>query len=185
MAFPPAHMLVGAGMAEASRAASPGLPRGRAWAADAALAVVPDLDIVLGIALGRGGAYHGTFTHSVLAALAVALAAWALAGRGWALLAGSTYGSHLLVDLLDDRGETNVLLGWPFTDERRVAIARVFPQVPFNVGEGLREAVLSLPRREVVVALAEQTLIGLLFFLALLAVAAMVRRTRRRRRAAA
>lgn len=179
MAFPPAHMLVGAGVAEVARAAPPPLPRGRAWAAGAALAVVPDLDIVLGIALGRGGAYHGTFTHSVVATLAVALLTGVLWGRRWSFLAGAAYGSHLLVDLLDDRGETNVLLGWPFTEERRVAIARVFPPVPFNVGGGMREAVLSLPRREVMVALAQQTLIGLLFFLALLAVAAIVRRRRR------
>jgi membrane-bound metal-dependent hydrolase YbcI (DUF457 family) len=180
MAFPPAHMLVGAGVAEVVRSAAPPLPRWRAWAAGAALAVVPDLDIVLGIALGRGGAYHGTFTHSVAATVVVALVAWAVAGGRWAALAGATYGSHLVVDLLDDRGRTNVLLGWPFTDERPLAIGRVFTPVPFHTGGGLRDAVLSLPRSEALVALAHQTLMGLLFLLALLAAAWMVRRARAR-----
>ena len=181
MAFPPAHLLVGAGVAEVVRSAAPPLPRWRAWTAAAALAVVPDLDIVLGIALGRGAAYHGTFTHSIVATLAVGLLAGLLWGRRWALLAASGYGSHLLVDLLDDRGETNVLLGWPFTDERRVAIGRVFPPVPFDVGTGTRAALASLPRREALLALGEQTLIGILFFLALLTLAGAIRAARRRR----
>lgn len=178
MAFPPAHLLVGAGVAEVARSAVP-LPRWRAWAAGAALAVVPDLDIVLGIALGRGGDYHGTFTHSILATLAVALLFRALAGRGWGVLAGAAYGSHLLVDLLDDRGRTNVLLGWPFTDERPFAIARIFPQVTFQHGGGLRAAVLSLFRPEAAAALLAQTAVGLLFFLGLVLLARGVRRMRR------
>lgn len=182
MAFPPAHLLVGAGVAEVVRSAAPPLPRRRAWAVAASLAVVPDLDLVLGLALGRGAEYHGTFTHSVVATLVVGLAAAALAGWRWGVLAGAGYGSHLLVDLLDDRGRTNVLLGWPFTQERPFAIARVFPPVPFGRAGGLRESVLALPRPEALLALAEQTLIGGLFFLALLALAGALRVARRRRR---
>ncbi|HEU0077776.1 MAG TPA: metal-dependent hydrolase [Longimicrobiaceae bacterium] len=183
MAFPPAHLLVGAGVAGVVRSAAPPLPRRRAWILAASLAVVPDLDLVLGLALGRGAEYHGTFTHSIAATLLVGLAVGVLGGRRWGVLAGAGYGSHLLVDLLDDRGRTNVLLGWPFTLERPFAIARVFPPVPFGRAGGLRESVLALPRPEAMLALAEQTLIGALFFFALLAVARAIRVARRPRRA--
>lgn len=174
MAFPPAHMLIGAGAAEVVRGVAP-LPRWRAWTVAAVLAVSPDFDFILGIAVGRGGSYHGTFTHSLAAVVVVALAAWLLAGRRWALLAGVGYGSHLLVDLLDDRGRTNVLLGWPFTHERPYAIARVFPKVPFNPGGGMRDAVLSLFTWEVMRQFLLQTALGVVFFVALLAAARGVR----------
>lgn len=179
MAFPPAHVLVGVGVAEVVRSATP-LPRWRAWALAASLAVVPDLDLVLGIAAERGAGYHGTFTHSVVATVAVALFFGAVLGGRWAVLAGAAYGSHLVVDLLDDRGRTNVLLGWPFTDERPFAIARVFPKVPFNHGYGMRDAVLSLLSPEVVRALLAQTAVGAAFFLGLWLVAGAVRALRRR-----
>src|SRR5829696_249743 len=114
MAFPPAHILVGLGAAEVVRAALP-LPKWPARIVAASLAVLPDADIVIGLVGERAGsAYHGTFTHSIIATLVVALVAWVVAGKRWGVLAGVGYGSHLLVDLLDKRGKTNVLLGWPF-----------------------------------------------------------------------
>ncbi|HEX7240240.1 MAG TPA: metal-dependent hydrolase [Longimicrobiaceae bacterium] len=182
MAFPPAHLLVGMGVAEVVRSAAPPLSRRRAWLLAAGLAMSPDLDFVLGIALRRGAAYHGTFTHSVVAVLAVAAVVAAVAGARWAVLAGAGYGSHLVVDLLDDRGRTNVLLAWPFSDERPFAIARVFPKVPFQGEEGLREAVLSLARPDVVLMLLVQTGMGLLVFLALFALARVIRLLRGRHR---
>ena len=179
MAFPPAHLLVGMGLAELSTAAAP-LPRWRAWAVGATLAAVPDADIVLGIFLGRSGEYHGTFTHSAVATIAVAVAADWLGGRRWALLAGLCYGSHLLVDLLDDRGRTNVLLGWPFTLERPFAIAHIFPTVPFVHGGGPAGALASLFTPEVMGALLRQTAVAVVPFCALLALAWGVRRWRSR-----
>ena len=178
MSFPPAHMLVAVGAAEVVRAAAP-LPRWRAWATAAALAVAPDLDIALGILLGERGEYHGTFTHSLLAVAVVGVVAWGVAGRKWGVLAAAGYGSHLLVDLLDDRGETNVLLGWPFTMERPLAIARIFPDVPFEHGEGIRGAAMSLFQPEVMERLLVQTAAGAVFCVALLGIAAGVRRARR------
>ncbi len=179
MAFPPAHFLVGAGAGEVVRSAAR-LPRWRAWAVAGALAVAPDLDLVLDIFLRRGSSYHGTFTHSLTAVAVVGLAAWLLAGRWWALLSAAGYGSHLLVDLLDDRGRTNVLLWWPITRQQPFAIARVFPQVPFDLGGGMREAVLSLFSVEVIAGVALQTAIGAGLFLALLLLAWGVRRLRGR-----
>lgn len=162
MAFPPAHFLVGAGVAELVRVGTP-LPRWRAWLVAGALAVSPDLDIGLGLLLGQSAGYHGTFTHSAFAVIAVSLLG-ALAGRQWAMLAGAGYASHLLVDLLDDRGSTNVLLGWPLTMNQPDAIARVFPTVPFRQGHGALDAALSLLEPHVFRLLLEQTLIGLVFF---------------------
>jgi hypothetical protein len=173
MAFPPAHALVGAGVAEMTLTVAP-LPRWKAWAVAALLAVIPDLDLGFGMLMGRASAYHGTFTHSAVAVVVVSLLA-ALAGREWGFLAGAAYGSHLLVDLLDDRGRTNVLLAWPFSAERPDAIARVFPTVPFTQGHGAWGAARSLLTPPVYGPLLHQTLVGLLFFLALVAWAALIR----------
>ena len=178
MAFPPAHILVGLGFAEVVRAAVP-LPKWPARIAAACLAVAPDLDIVIGLVGERsGGAYHGTFTHSIVATLVVALAAWMLAGKGWGVLAGAGYGSHLLVDLLDERGKTNVLLGWPFTHEYADGMAKLFPVVPFDQGRGAVAAALSLLRPEVFSQLAIQTAMGAAMLCVLLGAAWLVRRAR-------
>lgn len=179
MAFPPAHLLIGIGAAELARAGMrEPLPRWRAYAVSATLAVVPDFDIIPGILVGQGAAYHGTATHSIAAVLAVALIARWIAGWRWAAVAALGYASHLVVDLLDDRGRTNVLLGWPFTLERPLAIAHLFPTVPFEHGGGPAGAALSLLRPDVLQALAVQTLIGLAGCLVLLGAAFGVRRLR-------
>lgn len=164
MSFPPAHMFVGAGAAELVRSATP-LPRWRSWAVAAVLAVLPDVDFVLGIFRGGASLYHGTFTHSVLAVAVVAGIAWLLAGWRWGLLAGAGYGSHLLVDLMDERGLTNVLLWWPFDNQNAVAFGRIFPTVPFEQGHGITAAFLSLFEPAVAVALLEQTAVGALMLL--------------------
>lgn len=176
MSFPPAHAMIGAGLAEVVCAARP-LPRWKAWTLASTLAVAPDFDIVLGLLLGKGGAYHGTFTHSVTAAVVAALLAWAVAGRWWGVVAGAGYGSHLLVDLLDDSGPTNMMLAWPFSGDRPYSLGKVFPKVPFE-GEGVTESAQSLLLPHVFEKLALQTLLGLAVFLVLLGVAAVVRRFR-------
>lgn len=179
MAFPPAHLLVGAGAAEVTCALLP-LPRWRAWALAATLAVLPDADFGLGLVAGRAGAYHGTFTHSLLAVTVVGMFAAVAAGWRWGVLGAVGYGSHLLVDLLDDRGRTNVLLGWPFTLEQPLAIARVFPTVPFEQGEGVGVAFRSLFEPPVMRALLQQTAVGVACFAALLALATLARTATRR-----
>jgi len=172
-------MLVGAGMAEAVRSAQADpVPRWKAWALAAVLAASPDADIVLGLMLGRGGAYHGTFTHSVVAVVTVALLGYALGGGRWAAVAGVGYGSHLFVDLLDDSGPTNLMLGWPFTGGRPYSIGKLFPKIPFETGEGPVAAFLSLFRPEGLWAFTLQTLIGAVFFAAFLLLARGIRKMR-------
>lgn len=173
MAFPPAHFLVGAGVAELLRVAIP-LPRNKAWLLAGALAVSPDLDFAFGMLMGQVHSYHGTFTHSALAVIVVSLLG-SIAGREWGILSGAGYASHLLVDLLDDRGRTNVLLGWPLTLNQPDAIARVFPTVPFARGGGALQAASSLFDPPVMAQLLHQTAVGALFFLVLIGWAALIR----------
>ena len=119
MAFPLTHLLIGCGVGEVF-SASTGRSRGRAWALGGSLAMIPDMDLLLPIR-------HGTWTHSLLAVAAVTLVVGVPAGWRWGILACVAYGSHIVLDLLDGQGATNVYLGWPFSHRRAVAIADLFP----------------------------------------------------------
>lgn len=171
-------MLIGAGLAEAARAGmrSPP-PRIHVWAVAAVLGVAADGDIILGILLGKGGTYHGTFTHSLTAAAVVAMAAWALGGARWAVIAGVGYGSHLLVDLLDESGPTNLMLGWPFTGVRPYSLGKLFPKVPVE-GDGMVDTALNVLRPGALANLLVQTLLAAAIFAALLLAAQGIRRMR-------
>jgi membrane-bound metal-dependent hydrolase YbcI (DUF457 family) len=174
MALPPAHLLVGLGCAEMVCTALP-LPRRKAWVVAGAAAILPDADFVL-VYVRSASIYHGTFTHSIVAAALVGLLVWMVAGGGWAAVASAGYGSHLLVDLLDSHGPTNVLLGWPFTLRHSHAITRIFPSVPYLKGHGVRYAALSLFEPPSLPLLLLQTLVGATIFLALFLAAAAIRR---------
>jgi membrane-bound metal-dependent hydrolase YbcI (DUF457 family) len=185
MAFPPAHMLIGAGLAEVACATMRNPPPRRfAWAVAAVLAASPDGDIILGILLGKGGAYHGTFTHSLTAAAVVALLGYAFGGGRWAAIAGIGYASHLLVDLLDESGPTNLMLGWPFTGARPYSIGKLFPKVPVE-GEGMIDSAALLLRPGPMLLLLVQTLMAAAIFGALVLAARWMRRSRTRREAPA
>ena len=176
-------MLIGAGLAEVARAGMRNPPPRRfAWAAAAVLAAAPDGDIVLGILLGQGGAYHGTFTHSVSAAVVAALLGYAFGGGRWAAICGIGYASHLLVDLLDESGPTNLMLGWPFTGARPYSLGKVFPKVPVH-GDGVVDAALNLLRPGPLLDLLLQTALAAAFFGALLLAARGIRLLRARRQA--
>lgn len=176
MPFPPAHMLIGAGMAEAARA---GMrrppPRWAVWSVAAVLAAGPDADIIFGILRGVGGAYHGTFSHSVMAVVIVALAGYALGGGRWALIGALAYGSHLLVDLLDESGPTNLMLGWPFTGAQPYSLGKVFPKVPVD-GNGPLDTALNVLEPQALTNLVVQTLMAAAVFAAFLLLAAAIRR---------
>lgn len=175
MSFPPAHMLIGAGMAEVARAGMrEPLPRWRAWAAGAFMAALPDVDIVLGILIGGGATYHGTFTHSVSAAVLWALIGYAVGGGRWAAVFGLGYASHLLVDLLDDSGPTNLMLAWPFSGQRPYSIGKLFPKVPVH-GDGMIDTALNVLRPESLMLLVMQTALGAAFSIALLLLARVIR----------
>lgn len=183
MPFPPAHMLVGAALAEVARSTMRRPPpRAAVWAVGAALAVLPDVDIVLGILMGRGGSLHGTFTHSAAAVAVWALLGHALGGWRWGVIAGAAYGSHLVVDLLDESGPTNLMLGWPFTGTRPYALGRVFPKVPVG-GDGPVDTLRNVLQPDALVLLAHQTLLAAAVAAGLVALAAGIRWWRRMRAA--
>jgi hypothetical protein len=180
MAFPPAHMLIGAGLAEAACAGMRNPPpRWLTWPVAAVLAAGPDADIIIGILRGRGGAYHGTFSHSLTAVVIIALLGYAAGGGRWAAIGGLAYGSHLLVDLLDDSGPTNLMLGWPFTGARPYSLGKIFPKVPVE-GDGIIDTALNVLRPPALLNLVLQTLLGAAVFGALLLLAAAIRRRRAR-----
>ncbi len=178
MAFPPAHLLVGAGIGELARGGRP-LPRLWAWGVGGFFAFLPDLDTAVSFALGRAAEYHGVFTHNLAATLLVALLVWAVAGPRWALLAGTAYASHLLVDVLEAQETTNVRLAWPLSDARMPSLVPLFPSVPFERGKGAFSAALSLYGPRPLQRVLEQTLIGAGFFLTALAFTAIRRRAAR------
>jgi membrane-bound metal-dependent hydrolase YbcI (DUF457 family) len=181
MAFPPAHMLIGAGLAEVARAGMDDPPPRRfAWAVAAVLAASPDGDIILGILLGRGGSLHGTFTHSLTAALVVALMAYAVGGGRWAAIAGIGYASHLLVDLLDESGPTNLMLGWPFSGAQPYSLGKLFPKVQVK-GDGMIDTALNVLEPASLANLVIQTLMAAAIFGALVLIARGIRRLRARR----
>ena len=181
MAFPPAHLLIGAGLAEVARAGSRRPPpRWAAWAVGGCAAALPDVDIVLGIFRGVGGAYHGTFTHSLAAVVVWALVGYAVGGGRWAAVVGLGYASHLLVDLLDDRGPTNLMLWWPFSPAHPDSLGKLFPRVPVE-GNGVVETALNVLRPSSLWLLLQQTLLATACFAALLLLAAAIRRFRARR----
>lgn len=175
MSFPPAHFLIGAALADVATANTT-LPRWRARALAGFLAVSPDFDIVIGLLMGRGGSYHGTFSHSVAAVVVLTLTAYALAGPRWALVSGVGYGSHLLVDMLDDTGPTNLMLGWPFTGAHPYAIGKFFPRVHFDTGGGFRKALLSLSDPVNFSQLVKQTAVGAAVAALLVGIAYVLRR---------
>lgn len=171
-------MLIGAGLAEVARAGMRQPPPRRfAWAVAAVLAAAPDGDIILGILLGRGATYHGTFSHSLSATVVVALVAYAIGGGRWAAIAGIAYGSHLLVDLLDESGPTNLMLGWPFTGARPYSLGKFFPKVPVE-GDGMVDTALNVLRPGAILNLVIQTAMGAAIFGALLLIARVIRQRR-------
>jgi membrane-bound metal-dependent hydrolase YbcI (DUF457 family) len=177
-------MLIGAGLAEVARSGMrKPLPRWQAWAVGAAMAALPDVDIVLGMMLGKGGTYHGTFTHSLSAVVVWALIGYAVGGGRWAAVFGVGYASHLVTDLLDESGPTNLMLGWPFSGQRPYSIGKLFPKVPVE-GDGMVDGLLNVVRPEPLVLLAAQTAMAAGFFAALLLLARSIRTWRERAPAA-
>jgi hypothetical protein len=171
-------MLIGAGLAEAACASMRNPPpRWLAWSVGAVLAAGPDADIIIGILRGRGGADHGTFSHSLIAVVIVTLFGYAIGGGRWAAIGGLGYGSHLLVDLLDDSGPTNLMLGWPFTGARPYSLGKLFPKVPVE-GEGMVDTALNVLRPQSLTNLLLQTLLAAAIFAALLLAASAIRRRR-------
>ncbi len=129
MALPIAHAAAGYLVHRATRPLTgEGRAAGGAWQRPAVFMLVgnlPDLDFLVGFALGFPGMVHRGVSHSVLAAACFGLVAGAWAHRRWrepfgpAVLAlGAAYLSHLIVDFLtiDSRPPAGGQFLWPLTD---------------------------------------------------------------------
>jgi len=89
-----------------------------------ALANAPDVDYLPGLVIGHPGAFHRGITHTLAAAVVVAIAAWLLRrlrDPRWsaraALWVGATYASHLVVDYFtpDTKGPGGGQFLWPLS----------------------------------------------------------------------
>jgi len=179
MPLPPAHFLIGAGAADLASAGST-LPRLRVWLAGGLVALLPDMDTGLGVLLGQGNAFHGLYTHTLAALFGILAVVFLVAGIRWAGVAASAYGSHLMIDLLEDRGATSVQLWWPFSQQRSNSIAPLFPSVPWRQGEGPQGAAISLLEAEVFPSLVSQTAVALGIFLTALLLTRLLWRSARK-----
>lgn len=105
---------------------APRLARGPAATAlaYAAIAVAPDLDLLVGT--------HSTYTHSVGAVGIVFLAAWAVSRRPRVAAAvAAAWASHLLLDWLgsDTRAPVGIMALWPFNREHYQSSLYVFDAI--------------------------------------------------------
>ena len=92
----------------------------------AAIAIAPDLDLLVGT--------HRGASHSVGAAVIAGLSAALLLGPGrvrWGLAAALAWGSHVLLDWLsnDTRPPLGIMALWPFTHDYYKAGIEIFPPV--------------------------------------------------------
>jgi inner membrane protein len=135
MPSPLAHALAGAA---AYAVLAPGArPRSewRPWAAAAFAAVAADLDFLPGLLVGDPSRYHHGVTHSLAATLVFTLLLTPLASslglgspRRAALLLGTAYGSHLLLDYLtvDTTRPYGIPVFWPLSTQHFIAPVLVF-----------------------------------------------------------
>ena len=97
--------------------------------AAAAVAVAPDLDILVGV--------HRAHTHSIAAVAAVGLISWIVLRRRstdastLSIALAAAFASHLLLDLLgkDTRAPRGLTVLWPFSSEYYVTGWDVFSEV--------------------------------------------------------
>ncbi len=95
----------------------------------AAIAMVPDLDLLFGI--------HRLYTHSIAAVAVIGLVSWLVLRRHtplatrFALIIAAAYGSHLLLDWLGKDGSTppGLMALWPFSARFHISGLDLFGEV--------------------------------------------------------
>lgn len=168
MALPIAHAAAGYLV---HRATFDGRPASEAWQRAAVFMFIgnlPDLDFLIGFALGFPGMVHRGASHTVLAAVLFGIAVGAFARWRWgerfgpiALAFGAAYASHLLVDFLtiDSRPPAGAQFLWPLSDAYFGTTVPVFGEIYIDgrTREGFLRTVLAWPSvvvlfRELVIA---------------------------------
>jgi inner membrane protein len=110
---------------------------GQKAAVGALAAIAADFDFLPGLMVGHPGRFHHAESHSILFAYLVALLASVLTkrtNRGWTLLAGLSYASHLVLDLVttDNSLPSGIPLFWPWSEVRFQSPITLFPNVPWG-----------------------------------------------------
>src|SRR5215218_2709078 len=96
----------------------------------AAVAIAPDLDLLVG--------YHRGITHSLGAACVAGAVGWAVTRQArWGLAVGLAWASHVALDWLsnDTRPPIGVMALWPMTRDYYKASIEIFPPVSRRYGE--------------------------------------------------
>jgi membrane-bound metal-dependent hydrolase YbcI (DUF457 family) len=121
MPLPLAHALMGATVVAALRKNFSFRKDWRALSLGAALAVIPDLDLILSWSLGYSVKTHGGFTHSIVFSLAAGLLACLLMReknvRGFAAYAMATL-SHGVLDVVTRKEFGGSALLWPLSSHK-------------------------------------------------------------------
>ncbi len=121
MPLPLAHGLVGATVVAASRENFSFRKDWRALSLGAALAIIPDFDLILSWSLGYGAQTHGDFTHSIMFSMAAGFLTCLLMGeknvRGFAVYALATL-SHGILDVATRKEFGGSALLWPFSSHK-------------------------------------------------------------------
>jgi inner membrane protein len=161
MPTPVAHSLAGLAIHTGTR--KPGLPQTARLLYLIALANLPDVDFIPGYLVGNPARYHWGPTHSLFAALVAGAVSAAFATRRQHrfvpvfALAGFTYLSHILLDLVTGRAinpSIGLELFWPFSNARYLANWPVFQMAPHSiVYEGPLQALFS---REILPVIARE-----------------------------
>lgn len=168
MALPIAHAAAGYLV---HRATCDGRPANEAWQRAAVFMFIgnlPDLDFLIGFALGFPGMVHRGASHTVLAAVLFGIAVGAFARWRWgerfgpiALAFGAAYASHLIVDFLtiDSRPPAGAQFLWPLSSAYFGTTVPVFGEIYIDgrTREGFLRTVLAWPSvvvlfRELVIA---------------------------------
>ena len=130
----------------------------------AAIAIAPDLDLLVGT--------HRGASHSVGAAVIAGVAAWLLMrSPAWGLAAALAWASHVLLDWLsnDTRPPLGVMAWWPLSHAYFKASIEIFPPVSrrywqsrfwiYNLRALVAELIILGPVTAAVVWLAQRSLI--------------------------
>ena len=144
MPSPITHVAVGYAIYRLARSRRRGVTTGvePAWlllAVACFVAMLPDLDVPVGLALGDLGRFHNYGTHSLIVGLGVALALAGIASLArlgrfltWFLVVLACYELHVILDFFTvGRG---VMVFWPFSSARLGSPFKLFYGVHWSDG---------------------------------------------------
>ncbi|MCI0486205.1 MAG: metal-dependent hydrolase [Blastocatellia bacterium] len=121
MPLPLAHGLIGASIVAASRPRETFREKWKFLLLGAILGISPDLDLLIAWGFGLGNSWHGSFSHSIVFAIAAGLLVSSLTGdlkiKGAAVYVLAVL-SHAVLDAATSKVWGAIKLFWPVSDRR-------------------------------------------------------------------